>query len=217
MISDEEAKVAGKGLDIVHDVGGFVARYIGGSLEQGIGIFEDKLRYMRWERQQRLIKRSNELSNELGLPGPTRAVPLKIASPLIQEASLEENDELQDRWVALLVNAANSDCNKDIKRTFVTILSQLSAYEVRVLDSIYSVSLGSPEAQIWTRDLPDKVLRESPPEQESRRPHRELELALATLDQLGLIVSQMMFTKSFECIGQTALGEVFVAACRLES
>jgi hypothetical protein len=71
MVLDEEAKatqeiakVAGKITGAARETGGFIARYIGDSLEQGIGIFEDKLKHMRWERQVRLMQRADEFLRE---------------------------------------------------------------------------------------------------------------------------------------------------------
>ncbi len=46
-------------------MGNFITPLIKGNVEQWIGIFEDKLKYIRWERQQRLIKRSHEVLEEL--------------------------------------------------------------------------------------------------------------------------------------------------------
>ena len=41
----EIAKTGGKAIDAVIEFGGFTARCIAGSLEQGLGIFEDRLKY----------------------------------------------------------------------------------------------------------------------------------------------------------------------------
>ena len=111
------AKTTEKALDAAREAGGFISRFVAGPLEQGMGIFEDRLRYMRWERQLRLMRRSEEVLRDLGLSAPTRAVPLKIAIPLLQSASMEDEDELQDRWVNLLVNAADAESGIDIQRS----------------------------------------------------------------------------------------------------
>ena len=103
----EVAKTTGKAIDAGEKFGGFISRYIAGSIEQGTGIFEDKLKYMRWERQVRLMQRAEQLLKETGLSQPTRAIPLKLAIPLLEAASLEDDDYLQDLWARLLVNAAN--------------------------------------------------------------------------------------------------------------
>jgi hypothetical protein len=100
---EEVAKTTGKAIDAGRELGGFLSKYVGGSIEQAMGIVEDKLKYLRWERQIRLTERANAFLTERGLPQPSRNVPLQIAIPLIQGASLEEDDWLQDKWAALLV------------------------------------------------------------------------------------------------------------------
>ena len=45
----EVAITAGKAIDVTQKFGGFISQYIAGTLEQSMGIFEDKLKYMRWE------------------------------------------------------------------------------------------------------------------------------------------------------------------------
>ena len=57
----EVAKATGKAIDAGQKFGGFISRYVAGSIEQGMGIFEDKLKYMRWERQVRLMQRAEQL------------------------------------------------------------------------------------------------------------------------------------------------------------
>ena len=95
----EGAKTSGKAIDTVEKLGGFISRYVSGSLEQAVGIVEDKLRYLRWERQIRLMERADQLMAQLGKDTPTKPIPLKLAIPLIQAASLEDDDYLQDMWV----------------------------------------------------------------------------------------------------------------------
>lgn len=104
----EIAKTTGKAIDAGEKFGVFISRFISGPLEQGMGIFEDKLKYMRWERQVRLMQRADQLMKEICLDKPTRSIPLKLAVPLLEAASLEDDDTLQDLWARLLVNAANS-------------------------------------------------------------------------------------------------------------
>jgi len=99
---EEFSKTSGKAIDAARELGSFLSKYSGGPLEQAMGIVEDKLKYLRWERQIRLTERANEFLAERGLSQPTRKVLLQVAIPLIQGGSLEEDDSLQDRWAALL-------------------------------------------------------------------------------------------------------------------
>lgn len=129
----EVAKTAHKAIDATKEFGGFIARYINGPIEQGIGIFEDKLKYMRWERQIRLMERANKFIHDRGLQEPTRAVPMKIAAPLFQSGSLEDDDFLRDIWAKLLVSAADAQFGEDINRSYITILENITSLEALIL------------------------------------------------------------------------------------
>lgn len=235
MLSDEEAKAAkavaetaGKAVDGAREFGGFISKYIKESLEQGVGIFADKLRYMRWERQHRLMQRADYFLKELGIEAPTRPVAMKIAIPLFQGASLEEDNELQDRWAKLLVNAADEKSGVNVARIYITILEHLSPYEALLLDKIYSVPKEQIPDGMWTMKLPNEIIYEAPEGEgmkqheiiyQAPEAHEELEIALANLDQLGLITGYMTWdrTQMLRCISQTVLGHSFVNACKLRS
>ncbi len=223
MVLDEEAKatqeiakVAGKITDAARETGGFIARYIGGSLEQGIGIFEDKLKYMRWERQVRLMQRADEFLRERGLEGPTRLVPMKIAIPLLQAASLEEDDDLQDIWARLLVNAADAGSGVEVKRAYISILEDFDPLEAKILQKNYS----APEKirrfdGIYTRDLPDAIITEEiRGELEDKLPRHEVRLALRNLARLGCLETSLLWGGSSESsVYITQLGEGLIEAC----
>jgi hypothetical protein len=72
-------------------------------------------------------------------PGP---VPLKILQPLIEGASLEEEESMQERWANLLATAANPN-EDEIPPSFTSILAELSPRAARFLDSIYDLVAAS--------------------------------------------------------------------------
>ena len=214
----EVAKTTGKAIDAAREAGGFIARFVSGSLEQGIGIFEDRLKYMRWERQLRLMRRAEDFLKQSGLSAPTRAVPLKLAVPLLQGATLEEDDDLQDRWAVLLVNAANASFGIEIRRSYVNILEQLNTLEVKVLDTLYSLPFEqSQHAGIITADLPHSARIAQEKETGTIQPSEVLVLALSNLARLGCIRPTMTWGggENFERVNPTILGRSFVNACRL--
>ena len=135
--AQEVAKATSKGIDAGRELGGFFARFIGGPIEQASDIVEDKLRYLRWERQVRLMKRAEEFLEQQGLQAPTRSVPMKVAIPILEAASMEENDELQDIWARLLVNAADADSGADVTRSFVTVLQDFGPLEAQLLQAVH--------------------------------------------------------------------------------
>ena len=90
-----------------------------------MGLVEDRLRYMRWERQQRFMERVSQVMKQLDESGPTKLVPLKLAVPLFQAASLEDDDYLQDLWANLLVKASVEKQNFELRRAYIDILGEI--------------------------------------------------------------------------------------------
>ena len=213
----EVAKTTGKAIDAGEKVGGFIAKFISAPLEQGIGIFEDKLKYMRWERQVRLMKRSEDFLKEIGLSSPNQAVPLNIAIPLIQAASLEENDDLQDRWAKLLVNASNKNSGVDIKKAYISILEDLSPLDVKILDTICSVADDKIDEGILTYKLPDGVEYKKTSEG-NPLPTPEVQLSLGNLIRLGCLTSTFTWggKQVLTHVESTILGRSLYKACTLK-
>lgn len=213
----EVAKTTGQAIEAARQAGGFIAKYISGSLEQGMGIFEDRLRYMRWERQIRLFKRSHEFLQMNGLSAPTRSVPLKLAIPIIQGASLEEDDDLQDRWAALLVNAANAEFHSEVRRAYVVILEQLTALDVQILDALYSLPFEKSQHDgIVTSGLPLTVRIAEESESENALPSEEVVISLSNLARLGCLRPGITWGggESYTRVNPTLSGKAFVEACR---
>lgn len=94
----------------------------------------DSIRVFRFRRQVRLFQRLQETLDEAGVvPEP---VPIKILAPAVAYAALEDDDDLQDRWAALLSNAANPERRDTIAPYFVDMLRSLSSSDARLLDRI---------------------------------------------------------------------------------
>ena len=220
--TEEVAKTTGKMVDASREAGRFISRFIAGSLEQGMGIFEDKLKYIRWERQVRLMKKANQLLNEIGLSEPNRAIPMKFAIPLLQAASMEEDDDLQNRWVNLLVNAANQNSGVDIQRAYIDILERLTSLEVKILDVIYSLPFATTQHDgIVTGQLPESATayqRRNSGKEDLKNPSEEVILALGNLARLGCLKVGGSWGggEIFTHINPTVLGMKFVEACRIK-
>lgn len=215
--TQEVAKVAGKAIDAGREAGGFIAKYIDGPLEQAMGIFEDKLRYMRWERQLRLMRRAEETLKEVGLDHPTKAIPMKLAVPLLQGASMEEDDLLQDRWVNLLVNSSNAAAKIDLQRAFIDILERLTPLEAQILETVYSLPYEKIRHDgVITTDLPQSARVGTDSNQKDAPPDEQVQLALANLARMGCIKLGFSWGggEMFGRINPTLLGYSFVLACR---
>jgi hypothetical protein len=216
----EVAATAGKAIDATREFGGFISKYIAGSLEQGFGIFEDKLKYMRWERQQRLMMKAEEFAKQIGLMQPNKAIKMKYAIPLFQSASLEEEDYLQDLWAKLLVNSSNIESKIELNRTYIDILERLSVLEVQILNTIYSYDYEELLTKsILTIGLPEQLLfREEDDKNEYKLEDNNVNLALLNLERLGCIeIGRSFWTtrRINSSIHPTLLGKNFILACNM--
>ena len=217
--AQEIAKASGQAIDAGSKFGGFISRYISGSLEQGMGIFEDKLKYMRWERQQRLMLRAEKFIKEIGLQSPTKAIPLKLAVPLLEGASLEEDDELQDLWARLLVNSANAESGIDLKRVYIDILERLTPIEAQILSAVYSLPFEEIQHEgVLTAELPNKATPANEKQKDGAvEPSEEVKLAIASLSSIGCLSPAKTWGggEIFSWVSPTVLGRNFVKACTL--
>ncbi|TQV65819.1 DUF4393 domain-containing protein [Exilibacterium tricleocarpae] len=215
--TQEVAKTASKAIDAGREMGGFVSRFISGPLEQGVGIIEDKLKYIRWERQQRLIRRAEEFLKNKGLPNPDNPIPLKNAVPLLEYATLEEDDDLQDLWAYLLVNGSNISTGINIERSFIEILSQISSLEARILKAVYALPFEETRhAGVVTQHLPEYALAaEEKPETPYEEPSHEVKMGLANLARISCLKLSLTWGggEIFTQINPTLIGKEFVLAC----
>ena len=209
------AKTADKSIDAGRELGKFVARFIGGPLEQASGIAEDKLKYMRWERQVRLMRRADEFLQQHGLDEPTRPIPMKVAVPLFQAASMEEDDELQDAWARLIANAADADSGVEVTRSLVTILEDFNTMDARVLNAIYAApSDVQIDRGVATHLLPE-AYSDINRSQFASPPHDDVQIAIWNLIRLGCVVSDVTDSIGIGWVKITKLGEKLVEACTL--
>lgn len=94
-------------------------------------MWRDQVRSWRQRLAIRMALRTQEM---LGPLGPrAEAVSLKLLLTCIESASMEEDDELQNCWAALLANAAIEEGTNQNGPMFTSILSQLCRTDARFL------------------------------------------------------------------------------------
>ncbi|MFQ2194408.1 Abi-alpha family protein [Aeromonas jandaei] len=215
--TQEVAKTVSRGLDVSRDMGRFVSKFISGPIEEGMGIIEDKLKYIRWERRQRLMSRAEEFMRDKGFSDPDSPVPLKNAVRFLEFATLEDNDSLQDLWAMLLVNGTNSTTGIKIERSFIEILGQLSPLEAKILEAVYSLPYEETRHNgVITENLPisAKVTNERS-DKDTLEPDDEVKIALSNLVRLGCLKFPMTWGggEIFTSVNTTLIGKKLVAAC----
>jgi len=111
-----------------------VKRMLGPAADELAEMWRDQVRLYRYERQLKCVQKAERMAQEAGFT--PQAVPPKILFPLLEGASLEENEDLHDMWAALLANAASPRNAEKVRPGFIVVLRQLSAEEASLLDWI---------------------------------------------------------------------------------
>jgi hypothetical protein len=70
-----------------------------------------------------------------------KRVPLKVLAPIFDGASLEEDEDMHERWKWLLLNASDPNAKTRVPPSFPEILKQLSPAEAKLLDALYDWTL----------------------------------------------------------------------------
>jgi hypothetical protein len=216
--TEEVAMTTGKAIDLARDAGRSLASFFSGPASQVSGMIEDHLRYVRWERSERLAQRAQDFLAERGMSSPTRAVPVKFAIPLIEAATLEEDDTLQDVWARMLANAATDGYPQELNRSFIVMLEQMSGQDVLLFQKIYSVPTpDDPEAGIKTEHLPASVSIDhvNTVTLSTSSPSPAVRLSLANLERLGCLRLSSTFDDSpiYGMVFHSELGRALYEMC----
>jgi hypothetical protein len=92
--------------------------------------FRDGIRLYRYGRELACLRKAEQMAKDAGFT--PKAVPIKLLFPLLEGASLEEDEDLHTMWAALLANAASPEPQKTRPR-FIATLRELSVDEASVL------------------------------------------------------------------------------------
>jgi len=184
--------------DLIMKIAGPAADEIGLTLQDHVKVF-------RLKRQLRLLERVKDM---VGEEEPQR-VPLRIVEEVVQAASVEESDDLQDCWAALLANAA-LDANK-VHPAFIEVLKQLNAQEAQMLDLISNNRrLASETTLLSELPLSDEIILT---EEQRQRALKRFDDHTSNLLRLGLIEIKTV-ERDDTYISFTTFGRSFRDACR---
>lgn len=122
-----------KGFDLAKD---FLGKLIGPTVEE-IGLLaKDQVTLWKLKNQIKILNKAKTYCEQNSIS--TKVISLKILCPLLDNAALEEDEILQDRWANLLGNMVDSDQNID-NHVFPYLLSQISTNEFKVLEQVLTV------------------------------------------------------------------------------
>lgn len=132
----ETAKLGEKGLETAEKAGGFVAKVFKEPIAEVSGLITDKLRFVRWRRMVAMSDEVNQILEEKGV-NETKAVPPKLALPIFEDSSLEEDPNIQHLWNHLLANAMDPSFNDEIRYGFIEMIKNITGNEALLLSHFY--------------------------------------------------------------------------------
>jgi hypothetical protein len=113
-----------------------IVREVSGPAATEVGLMlGDTLRVWRLKRAVRYLQDVRRVASEAGLR--LNLVAPRLLFPILDSATLEDDEDLHQRWVALLANAARTDFDGEVLPSFPDILKQLTPAEAQFLDRAY--------------------------------------------------------------------------------
>jgi hypothetical protein len=132
------SKFGEKSLETSEKLGGFFAKVFKEPFQELSGMITDKLRFVRW---RRLVEMSDDVNRILEKRGvkETRSVPPKLALPIFEEGSLEEDHNLNSLWSHLLANAMDPNFNDELRYGFIDMIKNVTGIDVLILNNFYQI------------------------------------------------------------------------------
>jgi hypothetical protein len=157
-----------KGLD---KASGFLSKLIKPSIEEVGLLWADNVKLWRVKNLVKVLAKSQEYCEKNNVSIKQRA--LQTLFPLLENASLEEDDFFQDKWANLLSNMVDSEQNIE-NNVFPYILSQLSKDEFLTLEQVFCKRLNFIKEK--NKELEDFRIKRHSLDQEHRQKINEIDI-----------------------------------------
>ncbi len=184
------SKAIEKGLDAAK---GFLSKLIGPAVEETGLLLKDHVAMWRFGNQVKMLNKARAKCEKHGI-SPKQISP-KLLVPLLEGASLEEDEEMQDKWANMLTNMVDPDQNLQ-NHVFPYILGQLSKLEFEFLEQSF-LDFKNKDEEYLMRFREGMAYREEPISLETYLEESSMvdskrvpDYLLSNLVRLGLIISK---------------------------
>lgn len=109
----------------------------GPSFEELGGLIADQVKLRRFNNQVKIFTKAQEKLKQNNI-NPQK-VSLKVLAPLIEYSSLEEEENLQDKWSNLISHILGGDKEVVFHQNCITILNRISSEEAKLLDKLHDL------------------------------------------------------------------------------
>jgi len=174
-ITDEQAKLGQKTLEVLQGVGGFLREILGTVPEDLVGYFGgDLLKVRRAENFARIVQQARE---RLKARGSTIEPPsISILLPILVASADESRDELVDIWARLLAAAADPKRTKSFRIAFIDTAKKMDPLDAAALRCANATDGGR-----ITNETRIKIASEL------KASRDETDVSIANLQKLGLV------------------------------
>jgi hypothetical protein len=196
-----------------------VKRILGPAADEVAEMWRDQIRLYRYGRQLKCIEKAEKMAQEAGFTA--QAVPPKILFPLLEGASMEEDETLHDMWAALLANASSPANADKVRPGFIAMLKHMSPDEAGLLNWIYDTA--DDPAPLNQISLIEAYVRLGFGPKDGFDPHEQLERSHTFLQQFATsrdsLEAARLLRRSVREDDQTQYsisltGRAFVCVCR---
>jgi hypothetical protein len=189
--------------DVLDRMERFSSTLFGPSAREFGELLADRVRFRRYQNQVRFLLKAEDLLRTADLN--PRAVPLRTLLPLVEAASLEEDEGIQSMWAALLARASQHGARLVLHSACIQVLRSISPVEAHLLNQLFRIwSEREEEARSKGETYPAEKLtfRPKPLLAELEVVEEDVQLVADNLIRLGVASG----TRSTELMTLTTLG-----------
>lgn len=145
MSNDEEneikqiAKTANKAMDLAAKAGSFIDSIVGGGIKELGDSFHDWATYYRFKNLISIQDMVYAIYKERKILNKHTKIPARLAIPLINEASIEDNEQLQKMWAQLIANSTDPNLSTNVHPAFIEVLKQLQPDEAIIIRELTKI------------------------------------------------------------------------------
>jgi len=191
------------GVQVTKELREFLLTLVGPVGKEMGEVMADKVRFLRFKNSLRTFERAKQLLAEHEIE--PQQVNIKILIPVLEGASLEEDDGLVEKWAGLLASAS---ANEPFHPSFPQLLNELSPLDARILDYAFEEAERRGHDRSVTVDDLVKVLGKN---------ETDIYLSTENLMRLRLMTPYMHNANppegEYQNVWITRLGFEFINAC----
>lgn len=120
----------------------FLGNLLGEPIREGAGWLTDIIHEQRLRRLGVFLQEYENLRLKLGISG-LRPVPPKLAIPILNAASIEDEGYVTKRYACLLANFSNPQYHGEMTPAFQQLLASMSPLDLRLLTEAYRIVVES--------------------------------------------------------------------------